>query len=97
MCGFIRGGYFGRHLNKMRGIYKNKHDFLVSELKKRPWVENIAGDNAGLHVLVQVDTQMSEEELCERAAEQGIHLGYGKPDEKRILEGLDRLEHMILK
>ena len=114
---FIRGGYFGRHLNKMRGIYKNKHDFLVSELKKRPWVENIAGDNAGLHVLVQVDTQMSEKELCERAAEQGIHLmgisehyihkppvskpvillGYGKPDEKRILEGLDRLEHMILK
>ena len=115
LCGFIRGGYFGRHLNKMRGIYKNKHDFLVSELKKRPWVENIAGDNAGLHVLVQVDTQMSEEELCERAAEQGIHLmgisehyihkppvskpvlllGYGKPDEKRILEGLDRLEQFI--
>lgn len=117
LCGFIRGGYFGRHLNKMRGIYKNKHDFLVSELKKRPWVENIAGDNAGLHVLVQVDTQMSEEELCERAAEQGIHLmgisehyiykppiskpvlllGYGKPDEKKISEGLDRLEQMILK
>ena len=114
---FIRGGYFGRHLNKMRGIYKNKHDFLVSELKKRPWVENIAGDNAGLHVLVHVDTQMNEAELCERAAEQGIHLmgisehyihkppvlkpvlllGYGKPDEKRILEGLNRLEHMILK
>lgn len=116
LCGFIRGGYFGRHLNKMRGIYKNKHDFLVSELKKRPWVENIAGDNAGLHVLVQVDTQMSEEELCERAAEQGIHLmgisehyihkppvskpvillGYGKPEEKKILEGLNRLEQVIL-
>ncbi|MCI6064324.1 PLP-dependent aminotransferase family protein [bacterium] len=114
---FISGGYFERHLNKMRGIYKNKHDFLVSELKKRPWVENIAGDNAGLHVLVQVDTQMSEEELCERAAEQGIHLmgisehyihkppvskpvillGYGKPDEKKILEGLNRLEQIILK
>ena len=40
---FIRGGYFGRHLNKMRGIYKNKHDFLVGELKKKNWVENIAG------------------------------------------------------
>ena len=117
LCGFIRGGYFGRHLNKMRGIYKNKHDFLVSELKKRPWVENIAGDNAGLHVLVHVDTQMNEAELCERAAEQGIHLmgisehyihkppvskpvillGYGKPDEKKILEGLNRLEQIILK
>ena len=96
LCGFIRGGYFGRHLNKMRGIYKNKHDFLVSELKKRPWVENIAGDNAGLHVLVQVDTQMSEEELCERAAEQGIHLmGISehyihKPPENRMRKGFWR-------
>ena len=112
---FIKGGYFGRHLNKMRGIYKNKHDFLVSELRKRKWVEKIAGDNAGLHVLVQIDTTLSEQELCERAAKQGIRLmgisehyihkpkerkpvillGYGKPDEKKILEGLDRLEKII--
>ena len=67
---FIRGGYFGRHLNKMRGIYKNKHDFLVGELKKKNWVENIAGDNAGLHVLVQVNTTLTEEEICKKAAEQ---------------------------
>ena len=99
----------------MRGIYKNKHDFLVSELRKRKWVEKIAGDNAGLHVLVQIDTTLSEQELCERAAKQGIRLmgisehyihkpkerkpvillGYGKPDEKKILEGLDRLEKII--
>lgn len=112
---FIRGGYFGRHLNKMRGIYKNKHDFLVSELKKRPWVEQIAGDNAGLHVLVQVNTTMTEQELCKKAAEQGIKLmgisehyihkpsalkpvlllGYGKPEEEKILEGLQRLDEII--
>ena len=71
---FIRGGYFGRHLNKMRGIYKNKHDFLVGELKKKNWVENIAGDNAGLHVLVQVNTMLTEEEICKKAAERGIRL-----------------------
>ena len=64
---FIRGGYFGRHLNKMRGIYKNKHDFLVGELKKKNWVENIAGDNAGLHVLVQVNTTLTEEEICKKS------------------------------
>ena len=116
LCEFIRGGYFGRHLNKMRAIYKSRHDFLVSELKKRSWVEKIAGDNAGLHVLVQVDTVISEPELCELAKEQGIHLigiseyyihkpplekpvillGYGKPDEKKISEGLDRLEQIIM-
>ena len=115
LCEFISGGYFGRHLNKMRAIYKSRHDFLVSELKKRSWVEKIAGDNAGLHVLVQVDTAISEPELCELAKEQGIHLigiseyyihkppiekpvillGYGKLDEKKISEGLDRLEQMI--
>lgn len=71
---FIRGGYFGRHLNKMRRIYKNKHDFLVGELKKKNWVENIAGDNAGLHVLVQVNTTLTEEEICKKAAECGIRL-----------------------
>lgn len=27
IAGIHPGGYFGRHLNKMRGIYKNKHDF----------------------------------------------------------------------
>ena len=99
----------------MRGIYKNKHDFLVNELKKRPWVENIAGDNAGLHVLVQVNTSLTEQELCEKAAEYGIHLmgisehyihkpselkpvlllGYGKPEEEKILEGLRRLDEII--
>lgn len=40
---FIRGGYFGRHLNKMRGIYKNKHDFLVGELKKKLGAEYCRG------------------------------------------------------
>ena len=58
----------------MRGIYKNKHDFLVGELKKKNWVQNIAGDNAGLHVLVQVNTTLTEEEICKKAAECGIRL-----------------------
>lgn len=36
---FIEEGHFERHLNKMRGIYRAKHDFLLAELKKRSWVE----------------------------------------------------------
>lgn len=115
LCEFIRGGYFGRHLNKMRGIYKSRHDFLVNELKKRSWVDSIAGDNAGLHVLVRVNTRMTEKELCNRAADKGIRLmgirehyihtppeskpvillGYGKPDEVKILEGLRILDELL--
>ena len=112
---FILGGYFGRHLNKMRAIYKGRHDFLVGELKKREWVESVAGDNAGLHVLVRVKTTMTEQMLCSAAAEKKIRLtgicehyidkppesepilllGYGKPTEKEISEGLKRLDEII--
>lgn len=69
---FIQEGHFGRHLNKMRALYKTKHDFLVSELKKRSWVAKVKGDHAGLHVLVQVKTKLSEEALCELAKEAGV-------------------------
>ena len=73
---FIEEGHFERHLNKMRGIYRSKHDFLLAELKKRNWVEKIYGDHAGLHVLVQVNTEKKEKEICNLAEKQGIRI-YG--------------------
>lgn len=73
---FIEEGHFERHLNKMRGIYRAKHDFLLAELKKRSWVEKIYGDHAGLHVLVQVNTEKKEKEICDLAEKQGIRI-YG--------------------
>lgn len=69
---FIREGHFGRHLNKMRALYKGKHDFLSAELKKRSWVKEIRGDHAGLHLLVKVDTELEEQEICMRALEGGV-------------------------
>ena len=33
LANFISGGYFERHLNRMREIYKGKHDVLLGELK----------------------------------------------------------------
>jgi GntR family transcriptional regulator/MocR family aminotransferase len=71
---FIRDGHFGRHLNRMRGIYRSRHDYLLGELKKRFWVKKISGDHAGMHLLVQVNSKLPEEEICRRAAEQGIGL-----------------------
>ena len=66
---FLRDGHFERHLNKMRGIYRGRHDFLIGELKKRSWVLSVSGDHAGLHVLVEADTGCSEREICERATQ----------------------------
>lgn len=73
---FIEEGHFERHLNKMRGIYRSKHDFLLGELKKRTWVKNIRGEHAGLHVLVEADTKLSEREICSLAIKRGVRV-YG--------------------
>lgn len=92
---FIEEGHFERHLNKMRGIYRAKHDFLLGELKKRSWVEKVQGDHAGLHVLVHVKTGYNEQELCRFAAERGVklsglseHLIPAREEEKRRQEAV---------
>lgn len=86
---FMRDGYFERHLNRMRGIYKTKHDLMSAELKKQPWVHKIYGDNAGLHFLVEIETEMEEEQLIQTGKLHGIRL-YGlsenyitKPDKAK--------------
>ena len=69
---FIREGHFERHLNKMRGIYRSRHDFLLGELKKREWVRRIVGEYAGLHFLVEVESALAGQEICARAAQLGV-------------------------
>lgn len=74
IAAFMKEGYFERHLNKMRSIYRKKHDFLMEELKKRAWVRKIYGDNAGMHVLVEVDSKFTDVELEKLALGTGIQI-----------------------
>ena len=76
ICQFIREGHFEKNLNRMRGIYKAKHDYILNELRKRPWVREILGENSGLHLLTVVNTDRPEEELIRTCGEQGIRI-YG--------------------
>ena len=73
---FIRDGYFERHLNKMRKIYRAKHDLLLDELAPFHKKFTVSGENAGLHLLLAVKEPASEKELVDRAAEQGVKV-YG--------------------
>ena len=74
IAAFMREGHFQRHLNRMRSIYRKKHDFLIEELKKRSWVRKVSGDNAGMHVLVEVDSRFTDKELATLAAGVGIKI-----------------------
>lgn len=73
---FIEEGAFERHLNRMRKVYKEKHELLLEELK--PFLKDfsLSGENAGLHVLLTDLRGRSEAALKEAAARAGVRV-YG--------------------
>jgi len=73
---FIRDGYFERHLNKMRKLYRDKHDMLMEALKPFGKQFSISGEHAGLHFLLTAKNGLSERDLIELAAKQGVKV-YG--------------------
>lgn len=73
---FIRDGYFERHLNKMRKIYRAKHELLLELLKPFHKDFAISGEHAGLHLLLTDQKGRTEEELIRRADACGVRV-YG--------------------
>lgn len=73
---FICCGYYERHLNKMRGIYKGKRDTLIQGLKPLKHIVEIEGENAGVHMLLKILNGKTEEEMIALAGKAGIKV-YG--------------------
>lgn len=76
---FIRDGYFERHLNKMRKIYRAKQELLLQSLE--PFREHfiISGENTGLHLILTAKRNIEEGELLEKARRAGVKV-YGLSD-----------------
>ena len=95
---FIKEGYFERHLNKMRKIYRAKHDLLLDCLGDMGASFEVSGENAGLHLLLTARNGMGERELVRRAADRGVRV-YGlsesmveeAPDSRTVLLGFGGL------
>ena len=73
---FIRDGYFERHLNKMRKIYRAKQELLLRCLEPFKSEYTISGENTGLHLLLTAKGDVTEAELIERAEQEGVKV-YG--------------------
>lgn len=84
---FIKGGYFERHLNKMRKRYRDKHDYLLELLRPFQKQFKITGENAGLHLLLTGTQGKTEQELIETAREQGV-IVYGLSE--NLVEGVQQ-------
>lgn len=75
---FLSQGYFEKHINRMRTHYKTIRDELLSELKKSPLSSHIRiyEENAGLHFLLEIITDLSDEALTASAKSHGINLSF---------------------
>lgn len=71
---FMSEGHFDKHLNRMRKIYREKHDVMLSELQKYPEKVKVHGDYAGLYVIAEVLTGKKEEQMIREAEKKEIYL-----------------------
>ena len=71
---FIEDGYYERHLNKTRALYKNRHDVLIDALKPLADICAISGEHAGVHILLTFEKGWNENELIERAKKEDIRV-----------------------
>jgi len=61
---FLEQGYFEKHLNRLRKFYKARRDRVMGALEGQKLT--ILEENAGLHFLLKVQTQLSDAELNSR-------------------------------
>lgn len=73
---FLVQGHFERHLNRMRAIYKAKHDALLAAIRPLEQEFMIRGEHAGIHILLTHRKNWTEEQLIQMAASVGVRV-YG--------------------
>lgn len=73
---FIREGYFERHLSRMRKYYQKKGELLMRVLKQSSLLPlvHISDGRSGTHLLVKVDTPLTDTEIKWGARQQNIHI-----------------------
>lgn len=73
---FIEKGYFERHISRLKKHFHNKGEKLIKIIKDAgnlP-VLDISGGESGTHILLKMNTQMSDFEIKKAAMAQGINI-----------------------
>ena len=73
---FLSGGWFEKHINRMRKFYRARRNRVVDILNASPFADRITilEQDAGLHFLLRVDTPRSDAELVALCARAGIRV-----------------------
>ncbi|MDO5408908.1 MAG: PLP-dependent aminotransferase family protein [Lachnospiraceae bacterium] len=86
---FIDEGYFEKHINRMRSYYHTKRDNLISKItsSRLNKYTTILEEDSGLHFILDIKTDMKDDEFCELALRSGLKIAsisdfYAEPSSK---------------
>lgn len=73
---FLEQGYFEKHINRMRKFYRSRRDRVLTAVQNCSQAEKmtILEEDAGLHFLIRVQTELSDAQLVDRCTQTGIRI-----------------------
>ncbi|MGE6256937.1 PLP-dependent aminotransferase family protein [Heyndrickxia sporothermodurans] len=70
---FMQQGHWQKHIHKMRKIYEKKHEVLRKAIKQHMGENvNVVGEDSGLHIIIEVKREETEESLIAAAKNVGV-------------------------
>lgn len=73
LADFIMAGHLERHIRRMRAIYSDRRELMIDVLKGLFERDvTIYGENAGINMLIRLNTEVPDEELVLRARRLGV-------------------------
>lgn len=95
---FIDSGNLDRHLRRTRQVYRQRRDLLVDVLEREIPRGEIAGIEAGVHLVLRLPPGTEEEGVCARLAAEKIlvrgmssYMTSGRPDHPALVIGYGSL------
>lgn len=73
---FIKRGYFEKHINRMRLFYSRQRKCVLDCINKSPLKKycKIKENDSGLHFLLELSTDLSDQELIKRLENEGVFI-----------------------
>lgn len=74
LAAMIGGGYFERHINRLKNYYRGVRAELAQAIASLPFRTEVNDTGSGLHLTVKFPDASSDEYIKERAESAGIHI-----------------------
>ena len=76
LASFLSGGYYEKHLSRMRKHYRQKRDAVIGTVRQSPLADRatITEEDAGLHFLLRLDGAPPDDVLRREAEARGVRL-----------------------